>query len=587
MQIKTVIFDFGGVLADEGFREGLYAIALEQGLDPESFFKTADALIETTGYLTGTGGEADFWNALRQETRASGDDYILREKILSRFVLRPAMLEYVRKIRSLGLETVILSDQTDWLDLINERTPFFHHFDHVFNSFKMHKSKRDPSVFRDVAEYLGIHPQEAVFIDDNRNHIVRASEEHFRTVHFISIHDFAKDMERLFLHSSEKRLSHAMPKEKLAFFMTAIGLEQADMNMLARFKEVFTARKHEFADYFYDFFLAIPETGKILSQFVSPGFLKNVWASWIEHLFSGRLDDQFLGYLWRAGLRHVEVNLDQRFSNLGFTVARRFLQQITREEVPQQDAIAVSQTVDRLIDFCILVETNAYIDATSRCDLEIIKGVSDRIRNRITVIGGNMLKLRKKINKDDPLYQVYDSVISESMSCERMVSDIRSFIDMVERESEIHKASLEDLIKKALEKLRLEGLPVSIVPAIDLAENARVVLGDHRDLEMLFYYILQNGLEALDNENPVLSISSYVDPSLPNRIKIEVFNSGVPPRAEDIEKMYAPFYSTKPFGSGFGLPIARLAARKNYGKLALEPAEGRGTRVMITIPSPG
>ncbi len=33
--IKAVLFDFGGVIADEGFRDGLRAIAIQQGLDPD------------------------------------------------------------------------------------------------------------------------------------------------------------------------------------------------------------------------------------------------------------------------------------------------------------------------------------------------------------------------------------------------------------------------------------------------------------------------------------------------------------------------------------------------------------------------
>ena len=52
--IKTVIFDFGGVLAEEGFREGLLEIARKNGLDTNAFFTEVDSLIEKTGYLTGT-----------------------------------------------------------------------------------------------------------------------------------------------------------------------------------------------------------------------------------------------------------------------------------------------------------------------------------------------------------------------------------------------------------------------------------------------------------------------------------------------------------------------------------------------------
>src|SRR4249920_1707878 len=97
--IKTVIFHFG-VLAEEGFREGLLAIARENGLDPAVFFSEVDSLIEKTGYLTGTADEASFWNAVRAGTGIRGDDGALRREILARFVLRPEMLAEVDALRA-------------------------------------------------------------------------------------------------------------------------------------------------------------------------------------------------------------------------------------------------------------------------------------------------------------------------------------------------------------------------------------------------------------------------------------------------------------------------------------------------------
>lgn len=188
--MRAVIFDFGGVLAEEGFREGLLFIGRKNGLDPLRFFRTADRLIYETGYLTGRADEAAFWNTLRRATGIGGSDRELRTEILTRFVLRPDMISGAQRLRSTGLAVAILSDQTNWLDEINAGTPFFGHFDAVFNSFRTHKSKRDPSVFRDVCTSLDIRPGEALFVDDNRDHIGRASGEGLHTIHFTSIDDF-------------------------------------------------------------------------------------------------------------------------------------------------------------------------------------------------------------------------------------------------------------------------------------------------------------------------------------------------------------------------------------------------------------
>ena len=193
--IKAVLFDFGGVLAEEGFREGLMAIARKKNLDEQSFFKTAEEIIYKTGYVTGKAKEKIFWEALSKETGVKDDYRRLRLEILRRFVLRPGMLSIAGKIRDAGMVVAILSDQTNWLDEINSKKPFYNRFDYVFNSYVLGKSKKDSSVFRDVAKIIGIKPHLILFVDDNSHHIKRASEAGMRTIHFTSIESFKSQLE--------------------------------------------------------------------------------------------------------------------------------------------------------------------------------------------------------------------------------------------------------------------------------------------------------------------------------------------------------------------------------------------------------
>ncbi|HZW36973.1 MAG TPA: hypothetical protein VFF01_08515, partial [Candidatus Deferrimicrobiaceae bacterium] len=119
--IRAVLFDFGGVLASEGFREGLEAIALRNGMDPDAVFTLASDAIYESGYITGRGTESDFWNLLRRQTGLAGEDAALTGEILRRFVLRPRMVHAVRVLRAHGVITAILSDQTDWLERLEGR----------------------------------------------------------------------------------------------------------------------------------------------------------------------------------------------------------------------------------------------------------------------------------------------------------------------------------------------------------------------------------------------------------------------------------------------------------------------------------
>lgn len=193
--IKAVVFDFGGVLAEEGFREGLKAIGRKKGYDPDDFFAISGELVYSTGYVTGTADESTFWNAVRGKTGIDGRDDEFREEILSRFVLRPEMIRYAERIKASGIVVAILSDQTNWLDELDRKTPFYHTFDYVFNSYRLKKGKRDPSVFRDLCPAMGVKPDEVVFVDDNKANIERASGEGLRTVHFTEVKEFRKMIE--------------------------------------------------------------------------------------------------------------------------------------------------------------------------------------------------------------------------------------------------------------------------------------------------------------------------------------------------------------------------------------------------------
>ena len=194
--IGAVIFDFGGVLAEEGFREGMKAIGKGKGFDPEDFYRISGELVYQTGYITGGCDEHSYWNTVREKTGVKGEDREFREEILKRFKLRPEMTAVVEKIKSSGLIVAILSDQTNWLDELDPRTPFHHHFDYVFNSFHLKRTKRDPSIFRDVCSLLGVRPEEVLFVDDNLENVKRAINQGLKAIHFEGVREFQMEIRR-------------------------------------------------------------------------------------------------------------------------------------------------------------------------------------------------------------------------------------------------------------------------------------------------------------------------------------------------------------------------------------------------------
>lgn len=193
-RVDMVIFDFGGVLAERGFENGLRAIAGRHGFDQTDFYNLALELIHTTGYLTGNADEHMYWQAIRDKTRIREEDTVLRNDILSRFILRPWMFDIVTKLKASGIGVAILSDQTNWLDELNERYDFFKRFDSVFNSYHLGKSKGDPSHFSDNISRLGRAPERLLFVDDTAAHCETAQKMGMNTIQFVDRDSFIKEL---------------------------------------------------------------------------------------------------------------------------------------------------------------------------------------------------------------------------------------------------------------------------------------------------------------------------------------------------------------------------------------------------------
>ena len=196
-KIEVVLFDFGGVLAEEGWKQGFRAIAKANGLDGELLISTATDVVYATGYILGKGSESSFWNALREKTGIKDDDASLMREIFSRFIPREWMFSLVKRLKAEDLTVGILSDQTDILDKLNEKFDFFRLFDHVFNSYHIGKGKRDISLFDDIARVLKTEPDRILFIDDDPGHVERARKKGWKAIHYLDRGSFCEQLETI------------------------------------------------------------------------------------------------------------------------------------------------------------------------------------------------------------------------------------------------------------------------------------------------------------------------------------------------------------------------------------------------------
>jgi len=197
-EIKLVLLDFGGVIAEEGFKKGITDLALNFDFDAEMLKKTAFDLVYECGFTSGKSDSDKFWELFKAKTGIEEENQNLTEFILERFVIREEMINFAKWLRHKKIKTAILSDQTNWLDILDMKYGFFKHFDKVFNSYHLGITKKEPEIFDLVLDEMCELPENTMFADDHKPHIQRAVEKKINGILFKDLNDFKKQVKDYF-----------------------------------------------------------------------------------------------------------------------------------------------------------------------------------------------------------------------------------------------------------------------------------------------------------------------------------------------------------------------------------------------------
>jgi two-component system sensor histidine kinase HydH len=110
-----------------------------------------------------------------------------------------------------------------------------------------------------------------------------------------------------------------------------------------------------------------------------------------------------------------------------------------------------------------------------------------------------------------------------------------------------------------------------------------VIVADRDSLRSVFTNLIINAVEAIDGEGGAISIK--LSSAETNTVKVEVSDSGRGIAAQDISKVFEPYFSTKETGTGLGLAIVKKAVDDHGGTINVASKEGSGTTFTIILPA--
>jgi nitrogen-specific signal transduction histidine kinase len=111
--------------------------------------------------------------------------------------------------------------------------------------------------------------------------------------------------------------------------------------------------------------------------------------------------------------------------------------------------------------------------------------------------------------------------------------------------------------------------------------------GDPQQLEMVFTILIENALAATQGKGSVnihVSLVQLLTPSISEYLEIEVADTGHGIKEEDRDRIFEPYFSTKPEGTGMGLAIARKIIQDNGGSIEVYSKPDFGTVFRFSVP---
>lgn len=219
---------------------------------------------------------------------------------------------------------------------------------------------------------------------------------------------------------------------------------------------------------------------------------------------------------------------------------------------------------------------------------ELASGIAHEINNPLAVIGAHAERMSylfsnaqsspEKVKEKFPSY--LEAIVRHTYRCKEIIEKLLNFARHKEvdlQPTDINMV-LEDSIALVSHRASMENKRIikNLNPTLPLIQS------DTNGLEQVFVNILTNAMDAIEGRGEI-HITSQLETG---RVKVEIADTGggIPP--ENMDRIFQPFFTTKPPGKGTGLGLsicARILSRLG-GQITVQSTPGGGTHFGVSLP---
>jgi two-component system, NtrC family, nitrogen regulation sensor histidine kinase NtrY len=221
---------------------------------------------------------------------------------------------------------------------------------------------------------------------------------------------------------------------------------------------------------------------------------------------------------------------------------------------------------------------------------EVARRVAHEIKNPLTPIALSAERILRQLNRqpvshnpasaaDSVLRECAETILDETASVKRLVDEFSQFARLPAAQPVI--CDLNDVVRNGVGVFegRLEGIEVNV----DLAPDLPLVSIDPEQIKRVVVNLIDNAAEAMqDSALKVLNIQTR--PGLADTVEIVFADTGCGITADQKEKLFLPWFSTKGRGTGLGLAIVSHILTEHNANIRVEDNKPCGAWFKIEIP---
>jgi two-component system sensor histidine kinase AtoS len=209
---------------------------------------------------------------------------------------------------------------------------------------------------------------------------------------------------------------------------------------------------------------------------------------------------------------------------------------------------------------------------------EVAAGIAHELRTPLTSIRGFVQYLQGSTDPGE--WREYgDIIIREVDGMNRIISELLSLVRP--QPLNLVPSDLNQLVRETLFLARDSAGQARIAFATELAEGLPRVLADRGQIKQVLLNVLVNAIQAIAGQGRIL-----ITTAAPGRntvsVRVRDDGCGIPEAVR--ERIFDPFFSTKPTGTGLGMAIARRIIEDHHGRIEVDSTEGEGSAVTLILP---